>query len=183
MAGNPPPLTVCKRAATLAARFSLAAILALTLGLADPPRVQAQEATPALPERDEVARLLWSTLIAVDQANKTGNYTVLRDLGAPGFREANDAAKLALIFQSTRDAGLNLGTTILREPEFTDGPRLTETGQLYLAGRFPARPVTTAFEMLFELHGGEWRLFGISIRPETETPPTEAEPATGTSQP
>ncbi len=131
-----------------------------------------------MPARDEIARLLWSTLIAVDQANRTGNYRVLRDLGAPGFRDANDAAKLAAIFQPTRDAGMNLGATILREPEFTDGPRLTDTGQLYIAGRFPARPVTTGFEMLFELSGGEWRLFGISIRPEdTATSPTVAEDA------
>lgn len=158
-----------RRAAILAACLGISLGLTGLSPLTPPGQAQAQEATPSLPERDEIARLLWSTLIAVDQANRTGNYTVLRDLGAPGFRDANTAAQLAAIFQATRDAGLNLGATILREPEFIDGPRLTETGQLYLAGRFPARPVTTVFELLFEFSGGEWRLFGISIRPETDT--------------
>lgn len=164
-----------QRAATLAARFALAFALALTLGLVALPHAQAQETAPTLPERDEIARLLWSTLIAVDQANRTGNYTVLRDLGAPGFRDANTAAQLAAIFQPTREAGMNLGATILHEPVFTDGPRLTDTGQLYIAGRFPARPVTTVFELLFEHSGGEWRLFGISIRPEADEAPAEGD--------
>lgn len=46
-----------------------------------------------------------------------------------------------------------------------------------------ARPVMTAFEMLFEFTGGEWRVFGISIRPETDALPTKAEPDAETAQP
>jgi hypothetical protein len=38
--------------------------------------------------------LIRQTLLALDQANKTGNYTVLRDLGSPDF-QANTAAGLA----------------------------------------------------------------------------------------
>ena len=83
-----------QRAATLAARFALAFALALTLGLVALPHAQAQETAPTLPERDEIARPVRSTLIALDQATRTGHYTVLPDRGAPCFRDANARAKL-----------------------------------------------------------------------------------------
>jgi hypothetical protein len=41
---------------------------------------------PAQIDRNGVLILVRSTILALDQANKTGNYTVLRDLGAPGSR-------------------------------------------------------------------------------------------------
>ena len=53
---------------------------------------------PKVPTAPAVLAMLRSTLIAVDQGNKTGNYTVVRDLGTPGFREANTPAKLGLVF-------------------------------------------------------------------------------------
>lgn len=54
---------------------------------------------PAQIDRNGVLILIRSSLLAVDQANKTGNYTVLRDLGAPGFQAANTATQLGEIFR------------------------------------------------------------------------------------
>ena len=66
-----------------------------------PPAQQAQPAgKPANIDRNGVLMLVRSTILALDQANKTGNYTVLRDLGAPGF-QVNTAAKLAEIFATS----------------------------------------------------------------------------------
>ncbi|MBC7018053.1 hypothetical protein G6O44_25355, partial [Salmonella enterica subsp. enterica serovar Enteritidis] len=73
---------------------------------------QAQSAQPAPKpaniDRNGVLILVRSTLLALDQANKTGNYTVLRDLGAPGFQAGNNAARLAEIFASQRNDKLDL---------------------------------------------------------------------------
>jgi hypothetical protein len=57
-----------------------------------PPQPQAPK--PAQIDRNGVLILIRETLLALDQANKTGNYTVLRDLGAPEFQN-NTAARLA----------------------------------------------------------------------------------------
>jgi hypothetical protein len=57
---------------------------------------QAQALKPAQIDRNGVLILIRQTLLALDQANKTGNYTVLRDLGSPDF-QANTAAGLAEI--------------------------------------------------------------------------------------
>jgi len=132
---------------------------------------QAQMPTGVLPARMPVVpsavvalALVRSTLLAVDQANKTGNYTVLRDLSGPDFHDANDAARLAQIFAPIRTQGIDLLPVAVIEPQYKEAPRLTAKRMLYMAGRFAlSRPVT--FELLFEVVRGQWRLYGISIVP------------------
>ena len=41
----------------------------------------------AIPSGPKLRMLIYTTLIALNQANLTGNYSVVRDLAAPGFRE------------------------------------------------------------------------------------------------
>ena len=45
----------------------------------------AAAAPPTLPDQYKLNMLIRTTIIAVNQANKTGNYAVLRDLGSPNF--------------------------------------------------------------------------------------------------
>mgnify|MGYP005853373847 CR=1 FL=1 len=148
-------------------RAALGAVL-LSVALAAP--VTAQTAPP--PE-GEVARLIWSTLLALDHANRTGNYTVFRDLSADGFREANDAARLAGVFARTRD--LPLGQAVLYAPQLSAAPGIGEDGLLRLNGRIPMRPEAVQFEMLFAQSGTEWRLFGLSVGRGGRAPADESE--------
>lgn len=150
-----------------------AALLAVALATA----ARAQEATPAPPDRLETARLVWTTLIAVDQANRTGNYTVLRDLAAPGFRSQNDAARLASIFASVRAQDLGLDRVVLMQPVYAEPPAMTDTGYFRIRGAFPTRPVGIGFEMLFQFAEGDWKLFGISVAPVQTTGEETTQPA------
>src|SRR5215472_16903785 len=81
-----------------------------------------QAPTPAPIDRNGVLILIRSTLLALDHANKTGNYTVLRDLGAPGF-QANTAARLAEIFASQRKDNIDLSGVVVLEPQLTVLPQ------------------------------------------------------------
>ena len=123
-------------------------------------------AGPPLPDRAETARLVWTTLIAVDHGNRTGNYSVLRDLGAPSFRVVNDPAKLASIFATIREPDIGLGRVVLYAPEYSEPPNIQENGMLRVKGVIPMRPEGVLFDMLFQHVEGEWRLFGIGIAPE-----------------
>lgn len=145
---------------------------------------QGQE-TPAPPDRFETARLVWSTLIAVDHANRTGNYSVLRDLAAPGFRKANDPARLATIFAKVREEKLGLGRVVLATPLYAEPPKLQENGLYRVRGSFPGRPAGVNFDMLFQYAEGEWRLFGIGVAPAAaaEAPETEGTPRQPTPKP
>ena len=142
--------------------WRLRALAAAILVFLAPP-VAAQ---PPLPGRGEAARLVWTTLIAVDHANQTGNYSVLRDLGAPGFRNANDAARLASIFSVLREPDLGLGRAVLYAPEYAAPPVIQDNGMLRLRGVIPMRPEGILFDMLFQHIDGEWRVFGIGVAPE-----------------
>lgn len=135
--------------------------LAMIVALLPAPAA-AQEAVPA-PGRSETARLVWSTLIAVDHANRTGNYAVLRDLGAPDFRNANDPAKLAAIFASIRERDLGLERVVLANPVYAEEPGLTDTGLFEVKGSFPARPEGVSFELYFQHVEGDWKLYGLGI--------------------
>jgi hypothetical protein len=71
------------------------------------PAAQQQAVQPPV-DALTVARLVWSSLAALDHANQTGNYSVLRDLGAPSFQVNNSAATLAGIFERIRTAQIDL---------------------------------------------------------------------------
>jgi hypothetical protein len=131
----------------------------------------AQQAVPVstvpVPDDLEMSKLIWSTMAAVDHANLSGNYSVLRDLAAPGFQMANDPAKLTQIFASLRQSGVDLSNTLLLAPTYSVPPRLEQPGLLRVRGMFGLRPTAIAFDLYFQWINGRWRLFGVSIAPAT----------------
>lgn len=138
----------------------LPAVLALTL-LSAGLRAQetAAQVQPYDIDRNGVLMLVRSSLIALDHANKTGNYTVLRELGAPGFQR-NNAAVLAEAFSAHRAEKLDLGGVLVIEPQLTLMPRL-ENGMLHMAGFFPSVPAQVHFDMLFAPVDRSWKLTGF----------------------
>ncbi|WP_334507913.1 hypothetical protein [Bradyrhizobium sp. AZCC 1693] len=117
---------------------------------------------PAQIDRNGVLVLVRSALLALDQANKTGNYTVLRDLGAPGF-QVNTAARLSEIFVKQRNDNLDLSGVAVIEPQLSLLPQIEANGLMRMAGFFPSVPSQVNFELAFAPVNGQWRLFGISV--------------------
>ena len=99
---------------------------------------------PAQIDRNGVLILVRSTLLALDQANKTGNYTVLRDLGAPGF-QGNTAARLAEIFAKLRNDNLDLSGVAVIDPQLNLLPQIEANGLMRMAGFFPSVPAAGQF--------------------------------------
>lgn len=181
-------------------RLGLAAVLlAAVAGLSSAPPALAQAKkepraatkpagpVPANIDRNGVLILLRSALLALDQANRTGNYTVLRDLGAPGF-QVNTDARLAEIFAAQRKQGLDLSGVAVLEPQLTLLPQIETDGMLHMAGFFPSVPKQLNFELLFAPADHKWKIFGISINLGDSTPqapdgPTPPAPAASTEPP
>ena len=161
------------RGATVMRCLALPMVVALVL-LASP--ASAQEKAPK-PSRPEIARLVWATLIAIDHGNRTGNYSVVRDLGSPAFRVANDPARLAGIFAGLREPDIGLGRAVLYAPEYAEPPHVQENGMLRVKGVIPMRPEGVLFDMLFQHVDGELRLFGIGIAPEEPKAIEDVRPA------
>jgi hypothetical protein len=129
-----------------------------------PQQTETQPQGPQLtvPSDDVLLILIRASLIALNQANVTGNYTVLRDLGAPSFKEANSADKLAQIFANMRERKLDLALILLVEPKLYRKPVITPKGMLRIAGFFPTDRDRINFDLMFQAVEGRWRLFGIS---------------------
>lgn len=149
--------------ATTARRIG-ATLLVLAAACLESSAQQAQQAAkPANIDRNGVLMLVRSTLLALDHANKTGNYTVLRDLGAPGFQGANTAARLAEIFAAQRNEKLDLSGVVVIDPQLSLLPQIEPNGMMRMAGFFPSVPSQVNFELLYEPVNSQWRLFGLSV--------------------
>ena len=122
--------------------------LAITMTFANPARA----ASPGLSVPDDVQLLLMikTTLIAFNQANITGNYTVLRDLAAPDFQMRNTPARLGEIFQSERSKNFDLSPVVLLQPELVRRPVIDQQGRLHIEGVFPSRPQMVHFVLVFQ---------------------------------
>ena len=139
---------------------------------------QAQAPRPAQIDRNGVLILIREALLALDQANKTGNYTVLRDLGSPQF-QSNSAARLAEIFAQQRRDNIDLSGVAVIEPQLTLLPQIEPNGLMRMAGFFPSVPTQVNFELVYAPVGGRWRLFGLSVSfgqaaPAAPEPPPQA---------
>jgi hypothetical protein len=142
--------------------WTLAASLATSMAFAQDNK-PVQEARPAQIDRNGVLILVRSILLALDDANKTGNYSVLRDLGAPGFQLANTDARLDEIFAAERKGNLDLSGVAVLEPQLTLLPQIEANGMMRMAGFFPSAPSQVNFELLYAPVNRQWRLMGLSV--------------------
>ncbi len=126
-----------------------------------PAQAQAPAAAP-VPDQLTILKLLWSTMAAVDQANRTGNYSVLRDLGSSAFQAGSNPTSLAAAFTPLRSQGIDLGDTLLTMPNWTQVPTV-QGGQLRMSGSFPIRTAPVVFDVAFVWERG-WRLHGLAVR-------------------
>src|SRR5262245_30238992 len=117
----------------------LCAVLVTAQSIPARPQAQGGTVSPPAPQQFDsvvLAILVKSTLMAVQHANATGNYSVLRDLGSPIFRKRYDQAKLTEIFSKLRASGVNLSPVLFLNPNLTKQPEMTQSGQLHLVGNF-----------------------------------------------
>ena len=145
--------------------FVALALIVATPAIAQQAPAAAPQSSAPVPGDLELAKMVWSTMAAVDHANRAGNYSVLRDLAAPGFQINNDAAKLTQIFASLRASGIDLSNTLLLAPTYRAPPRMVQPDILQVQGFFGLRPTAIAFDLYYQWVQGRWRLFGVSINP------------------
>ena len=129
---------------------------------------QAASTTANPPEKtapineQQATYLVRSALLRLNDANRSGNYTVLRDLAAPDFQARNSAADLSQSFSDLRHRNFDLFAVALLAPQFTE-PATEKDGKARLMGFFATRPLLIRFELTFQSVSGQWRLYAISV--------------------
>jgi hypothetical protein len=137
-------------------------------------RPAAQPAQPAAPSAPSAAApvpmidkaltliLVRSTLLALQQANETGNYSVMRELGAPEFQNNNSSSRLSENFANLRAQKIDLSPLTVLEPELSL-PLKFENNILKIKGFFPSAPLQVNFDLAFTNVANRWRLMGLSL--------------------
>ena len=137
---------------------------------------QPQQPQAAVPDGERIVLLLRNTLVTLNDAIQTGNFTVLRDRAAPSFRDANSAARLSQAFADLASRNMDLSWVAVVSPQLTEAPGIDQkNGLLRLRGYFPLQGSQIDFEVLYQAVDGRWRLFGLSVQPGApKQPPTAA---------
>lgn len=115
------------------------------------------------PSREQAVFLVRSTLMALGDANRTGNYSVLRDLACPAFQARTTTADLAIAFADLRRSGADIALAALLLPELAAAPAVGADGRLAVKGTLALKPRRLEFDLAFEPVAGHWRLSGIAI--------------------
>ena len=152
----------------------------LTEGLATVASLAQQRVV--MPNAEKVVLLVRNTLITLNNALQTGNFTVLRDTGAPGFREAQSAAQLSQIFSNLSAQKVDLSAVAVITPQLSESPVLDQQkAMLRLKGYFPGEPVRIDFDLIYQAIDGHWRLFGLSVQPNRSAASAPQAPDNGES--
>ncbi len=128
------------------------------------------ERAPAAPARtkvhvpvDQALLLVRSTLLTLNDANQSGNYTVLRDLASREFQIRNTSADLALVFADMRRSNLSLFSVMLLSPQLSGTPDIDADGHLRISGYVPTSPQQVKFDLVFEASSRQWKLLSLNI--------------------
>ena len=119
-----------------------------------------------VPNAYELTILVNATLAALNHANRTDNYSVLRDLSAPAFRRLNSLRQLRKIFAGHRRRQLDISAALLYSPVFTALPHIDRKNYLHLKGHIPTEPFHLKFSLIYEKSNNQWRIMSIFIAPD-----------------
>ena len=139
-----------------------------------PSRAAAPKPALSVPAPEVLLMLVRTTLVALNQANFTGNYTVLHGLGSPQLQARNSPADLGNAFAGLRAQNIDLSPVLVLTPQLTEQPGFTRDGALRLVGFFPSKPLQIQFVMNFLPVGDRWRIDGLSVSAVAATPPPAA---------
>jgi hypothetical protein len=140
------------------------------------PVANAPSDAPPLPSAEQLVSLVRNVLLAVNDANLTGNYTVLRDLSAPDSQSLNTPERLEESFKPIRQQGTDFSIVAVATPRFVQLPTFTPQGYLRVNGDFNSSPRIT-FDIFLQHVEGRWRPYaiGVGVVPVPVNPTPSAE--------
>jgi hypothetical protein len=116
-----------------------------------------------LPTDDEQDVLVRTTLMTFNDANMTGNYSVLLAKASKQFQEQFTAEKLATAFETFRSKGLFFEGIVTDDYESQQKAKLDSEGALVLAGEFNDDDVKVKYKLRFAQNNNVWKVIGIDV--------------------
>lgn len=124
-------------------------------------------AAPARAQKvpDEVVQevLIKTSLLSLNDANVTGNYTVFHAKLSKPFRDQFSPEKLADVFKEFRAKKVDYAIIAAKTPVSDEPPKVDDNGRLPLRGHFDVGATKVNYDLAFIMSDGEWKLIKINV--------------------
>ncbi len=107
--------------------------------------------------------LIKTYLLTLNDANITGDYTVLQARLAKPFREQFSAKRLKEVFKSFSEKKIDYGIIAAKPPIASSESRIDNRGALILRGYFDTKPSRVSYELDFIPSEGEWKPIKLNV--------------------
>ena len=108
--------------------------------------------------------LVKATLLTFNDANVTGNYTVMHAKLSKPFRDEFSPERLAAAFKVFRDNRIDFDLIVAKPPVESQPARVSDKGVLMLYGYFDTTPSRVHYELEYIMSDGEWRPIRINVQ-------------------
>jgi len=121
-----------------------------------------------VPAARPLEALVKSSLMTFNDANLTGNYSVLYDKAAKPFRAQATVQKLVDAFKVYRDKKVNLASIVSADMDSSNKATIDSDGVLNLKGKFKDDDKRIRFDLKFVNEEGAWKMLGINVNYKEE---------------
>jgi hypothetical protein len=136
------------------------AAIAVAIGLS---AVTAPASAQKVPSKLTQEVLIKTTLLTFNDANVSGNYTVLHAKLSKPFRDQFPPERLKTAFKAFADNHINFDIIAAKTPISTEDARVSDEGVLSLSGYFDTTPRRVYYELEYILSDGEWKPIKINV--------------------
>jgi hypothetical protein len=116
-----------------------------------------------VPSDDEQEVLIKTTLMTFNDANLTGNYSVLYDKSSNAMRQQFTAEKLSAAFAIFRTKKLNIESVVGDDIGSESTAKIDDNGILELKGRFKDDTRRIRYDLKFVHEENAWKMLGINV--------------------
>jgi hypothetical protein len=146
---------------SMIARLVVTLVMVLAMG--------ATQAQNKVPSERTLEVLVKTSLLSFNDANVTGNYTVLHDKLSKPFRQEYLPEKLKEAFKEFREKNIDIELIAALKPTYEPPTSIDSEGKLVVKGYFPTEPIRVNFNLAFIPSDGEWKLIRLNVK--LGTPP------------
>jgi hypothetical protein len=125
--------------------------------------VQAQNMNKVPTERG-LELLVKTSLLSFNDANITGNYTVLHDKLSKPFRQEFPPERLKEAFKDFSEKNIDIELVAVLKPTYEPAPAIDSEGKLVVRGYFPTEPIKVNFNLAFIPSDGAWKLIRLNVK-------------------
>jgi len=125
--------------------------------------VEPTQAQLKLPDQSRQEALIKATLLTFNDANVTGNYSVLHAKSAKPLRDQFTPALLKETFKEFAEKHIDFDIIAAKTPLLTQEPKIDENGRLTLQGYFDTTPSHVYYDLRYILSEGQWKPIKINI--------------------